>query len=258
MIFETHAHYEDERFADDREELLAQLPKAGISHVVNVASSMQTSKQCMALAEQYDYIYASVGVHPDHVEELDDDALAQLGAWCQQDKVVALGEIGLDYYYEEPERAVQKRWFAAQLEVAKQQQIPVIIHSRDAAEDTMRILKAYPAGELTGIIHCFGYSKEMAHEFVKMGYYIGVGGVVTFKNAKRLVSVVEDMDLSHIVLETDCPYMTPVPHRGKRNSSLELPFIAEKIAQIKGIAVEEVYRVTMANAKTVYRIKEVS
>lgn len=256
MIFETHAHYEDERFSKDREKLLQQFPEAGIDYVVNVGSSMETSRQCMELAQQYDFIYAAVGVHPDHVAALTDADMEQLARWCHVPGVVALGEIGLDYYYEEPERSIQQEWFARQLEVAYREHMPVIVHSRDAAEDTMRILKEHHGVELSGIIHCFGYSKEMAAEFVKMGFDIGVGGVVTFKNARRLVEVVEATDLSHIVLETDCPYMAPVPHRGERNSSLFIPHIAEKIAQIKGVSVETVYEQTMANARRIYRINQ--
>lgn len=254
MIFETHAHYEDERFSEDRNELLNCFPEFGIDYVVNVGSSMETSRKSMELAGQYDFIYAAVGVHPDHVGQLTETDLEKLGKWCHTSKVVALGEIGLDYYYEEPVREIQQEWFARQLEVAYQENMPIIVHSRDAAEDTMRILKEHHGDALTGIIHCFGYSREMAREFVKMGFDIGVGGVVTFKNARRLVEVVEDIDLSHIVLETDCPYMAPVPHRGKRNSSLLIPHIAEKIAEIKGISLETVYQQTMANAKRIYRL----
>lgn len=256
MIFETHAHFEDDKYNEDREEELARVFEAGVSYLVNVASSMETSKQCMELAKTHAPIYASVGVHPDHVEELDEAALAQLAAWCREEKVVALGEIGLDYYYEDPVRSIQQKWFAAQLEIAYQEKMPVIVHSRDAAEDTMRLLKEHHGDSLTGIIHCFGYSKEMAREFIKLGFDIGVGGVVTFKNARRLVEVVEDIPLSHIVLETDCPYMAPVPHRGKRNTSRYLPYVAEKIAEIKQVPVEEVYEVTMANAKRIYRLEE--
>lgn len=253
MIFETHAHYEDARYDEDREELLARLNQT-VDYVVNVGSSMDTSIQCMELAKQYDYIYAAVGVHPDNVEELNEEQLRRLADWCDQDRVVALGEIGLDYYYEDPVREIQQRWFIEQLEIAYEKNVPIIVHSRDAGEDTMRILKEHHGDQLTGIIHCFGYSKEMAREFVKMGFDIGVGGVVTFKNARKLVEVVEDTSLDHIVLETDCPYMAPTPHRGKRNSSEYISHIAEKIAEIKGVSVEEVYEKTMANAKRIYRV----
>lgn len=253
MIFETHAHYEDARYDEDREELLARLNQT-VDYVVNVGSSMETSIQCMELAKQYDYIYAAVGVHPDNVEELNEEQLRRLADWCDQDRVVALGEIGLDYYYEDPVREIQQRWFIEQLEIAYEKNMPIIVHSRDAGEDTMRILKEHHGDQLTGIIHCFGYSKEMAREFVKMGFDIGVGGVVTFKNARKLVEVVEDISLDHIVLETDCPYMAPTPHRGERNSSEYIPHIAERIAEIKGVDVAEVYEKTMANAKRIYRM----
>lgn len=254
MIFETHAHFEDERYNEDREKELEDVRLAGVTRLVNVGSSLLTSKQCIALAEQHDFIYAAVGVHPDHVTELDDAAMEELRRMCHEPKVVALGEIGLDYYYEDPKRSVQQEWFARQLEVAYEENMPIIVHSRDAAEDTLRLLREHHGEALTGIIHCFGYSRELAREFVKMGFYIGVGGVVTFKNARRLVEVVEDIGLQHIVLETDCPYMAPVPHRGKRNSSKYLPHIADRIAQIKGISVQEVYEQTMVNANAVYRL----
>ena len=254
MIFETHAHYEDSRFEEDREELLAEMPQQGIDYVVNVGSSMKTSMETLEMTKKYDYIYGAVGVHPDHVPELTEDDMKMLADWCKEPKIVALGEIGLDYYYEDPVREVQKEWFARQLAVAYQEKMPIIVHSRDAAQDTYDILKAHHSGEHGGVIHCFGYSKEMAKQFIDMGFYIGVGGVVTFKNAKRLVEVVEAIDLKHIVLETDCPYMAPAPHRGKRNSSLYIPHIAEKIAEIKGVSVEQVYEQTMENAKKMYRI----
>ena len=254
MIFETHAHFEDERYNEDREKELEEVLSAGVTRLVNVGSSLSTSEQCIALAKQHDFIYAAVGIHPDHVAELTDSDIDTIKALCHEPKVVALGEIGLDYYYEDPERHIQQEWFAKQLEVAYEENMPIIVHSRDAAEDTMRLLKEHHGDFLAGIIHCFGYSKEVAREFVKMGFYIGVGGVVTFKNARRLVEVVEDIDLEHIVLETDCPYMAPVPHRGKRNSSKYLPYIADKIAQIKGITVRQVYEQTMKNANKVYQL----
>ena len=254
MIFETHAHFEDERYNEDREKELEEVLSAGVTRLVNVGSSLSTSEQCIALARQHDFIYAAVGIHPDHVAELTDSDMGTLRTLCHEPKVVALGEIGLDYYYEDPGRHIQQEWFAKQLEVAYEENMPIIVHSRDAAEDTMRLLKEHHGDSLAGIIHCFGYSKEVAREFVKMGFYIGVGGVVTFKNARRLVEVVEDIDLQHIVLETDCPYMTPVPHRGKRNSSKYLPYIADKIAQIKGITVGQVYEQTMKNANKVYQL----
>lgn len=254
MIFETHAHYEDERFDEDRGELLANMQQQGIAYIVNVGSSMKTSLETLALTKKYDFLYGAVGVHPDHVLELNEETLERLGELCQEPKIVALGEIGLDYYYEDPEREVQKEWFAKQLDVAYAKEMPVIIHSRDAAEDTYHILKEHHGGAYGGVIHCFGYAKEMAKQFIDMGFYIGVGGVVTFKNAKKLVDVVKHIDLKHIVLETDCPYMAPAPHRGKRNTSLYIPHIAEKIAEIKGIHVEQVYEQTMENAKQMYRI----
>ena len=254
MIFETHAHYEDEQYEQDREELLLKMPSEGVEYIVNVGSSMETSKESIQLARQYEGMYAAAGLHPDYAGEANEENLKLLADWCQEPEVVAVGEIGLDYYYEEPGRKMQQEAFAAQLDLAYEQHMPVIVHSRDAAQDTSNLLKEHHGGAYGGVIHCFSYSVEMAQEFIRMGFYIGVGGVVTFKNAKRLVEVVKAVDLAHIVLETDCPYMAPVPHRGKRNSSLYLPLVAEKIAQIKEIPVEMVYEQTMENAKKLYRL----
>lgn len=256
MIFETHAHYEDEQYENDREELLAQMKPNGVERIVNVGSSMETSRQSIGLAKEHEGMYAAVGLHPDYALEAKEENLSQLLSWCKQPEVVAVGEIGLDYYYEEPIRKVQQEAFVKQLELAYEAQMPVIIHSRDAAEDTYQLLKGHHGGEYGGVIHCFSYSVEMAKTFIKMGFFIGVGGVVTFKNARRLVEVVQEVDLKHMVLETDCPYMAPVPYRGKRNSSLYIPKIAEKIAQIKNVSVSEVYDVTYANAEKLYQIKE--
>ena len=254
MIFETHAHYEDEQFNEDREALLESLPKKGIDYVVNVSTSLETAKQCIAFTEKYDYIYASVGNHPEYASEIDENAIAKIREWCKLPKVVAIGEIGLDYYWEPYDEAEQKNAFKMQMELAAEIDMPVIIHSRDAAKDTFDIIKEYSAKGVKGIVHCYGYSLEYAKEFIKMGYKIGVGGVLTFKNARRLVETCHGISLDDIVLETDSPYMAPTPNRGKRNSSLNIPYIAEKLAEIKGVSVEEVYERTMKNAKEIYRI----
>ena len=218
MIIDTHGHYDDEQFDVDREMLLTNLKERGLKAIVTVGASMQTSENALALAHQYPAVYAAVGVHPDEVGELNDDALARLEEMCHDPKVVAVGEIGLDYHWDVEPREVQQKWFIRQLDLARKVGLPVNIHSRDASEDTFRIIKEH-ASDLTGIIHCFSGSKELAAEYVKLGYYIGVGGVVTFKNGKKLKSVVEAIPLTSIVLETDCPYLAPEPNRGKRNES---------------------------------------
>lgn len=256
MIFESHAHYEDERFNEDRKELLESFQEKGIGYVVNVASSLSTVDKTIALTKEYDFIYGTVGVHPEECAQLQESHIEHLKELCQLPKIVAVGEIGLDYYWNEPEPEVQKKWFKRQLELAREVKLPVIIHSRDAAKDTLDIMKEHKAEEIGGVIHCFSYPVEIAREFVKMGFYIGVGGVVTFKNGKKLKEVVEDTPLDRILLETDCPYMAPVPHRGERNSSLNLVYVAEEIARIKGVSYEEVVSVTHENAKRMYRIED--
>ena len=208
----------------------------------------------MALAEKYPYVYAAVGVHPDEVGALNEETFAGMEALLGHDKVVAVGEIGLDYYWDNESHEVQEKWFVRQLELARRHNLPIIIHSREAAADTMEIMKAHAQG-LEGVIHCYSYSREQAEEYVKMGFYIGIGGVLTFKNAKKLKEVAEVVPLEQIVLETDCPYLAPEPFRGKRNQSSYIRYVAEKLAEIKGITAEEVIAVTEENAKKMYRLK---
>ncbi len=256
MIFETHAHYDDEQFTSGREALLASLPDCGIQRVVNVGASLATTRNSIQLAEKYDFIYASVGVHPSDIAELDEAQFAWLKEQTMHPKVVAVGEIGLDYYWDKEAEVQEKQryWFKRQLELAKEVELPVIVHSRDAAADTMTILKEAHTTELKAVIHCYSYSPELAQEFVKMGYYIGVGGVVTFKNAKKLKETVMKIPLERILLETDCPYMAPEPYRGKRNDSGYLSYVVEKIAELKEITAEEVETVTWQNAREFYRL----
>ncbi len=256
MIFETHSHYDDEAFAEDRAKLLAALPSAGIGRIINVGASIESTKTTLKLAEDYSHVYAAVGVHPSEVSDLNEENFAWLRAQTAHPKVVAVGEIGLDYYWDKEEavQRCQREWFRRQLALARESGLPVIIHSRDAAEDTMAILKETSEGkEAVGVIHCYSYSPEMAAEFVKLGYYIGVGGVVTFKNARKLKETVEQTPLERILLETDCPYMAPEPHRGTRNDSSYLIHVADKIAELKGVTREEVERVTWENALTLFK-----
>ena len=257
MLFDTHAHYDDEAFDEDREQLLAAFKENGIGAVTNVAASISSCKTTLELARNHDFMYAALGVHPSESAELSDEGLKDIEAWCterQDGKVRAIGEIGLDYYWEEPDHETQKKWFHRQLNLARELKLPVIIHSRDAAKDTLDIMKEEHSGEIGGVIHCFSYGKEMAAEYLKMGFYLGIGGVLTFKNAKKLLEVAEMAPLDRLVLETDCPYLAPVPNRGKRNSSLNLPYVAEKLAEIKKCTPEEIVRATEENARRLYRL----
>ncbi len=253
MIFESHAHYDDERFDEDREALIASLPVNGIGRVINVGASLASCRATLELIHKYDFMYGALGVHPSECGQLQQLDIEWIkGEAAANAKVVSIGEIGLDYHWEEPERAVQVKWFEAQLEVAAALKLPVIIHSRDADLPTQEILKAHQSGFSGGVIHCYSYSKESARIYMDMGYYIGVGGVVTFKNAKKLKETVEYVPMDRILLETDCPYMAPEPYRGRRNSSLFLPYVAQEIANIKGVAVETVIEVTERNAERLF------
>lgn len=256
MIFETHGHYDDEQFDEDRERLIAEFLEKDIDKVMNVGADMQSSRNSVELAGKYPHFYAAVGVHPSEVGDLtEDDMQALKQMTLENPKVKAIGEIGLDYHFDDdPPRDVQKKWFIRQLELAQELGMPIIIHSRDAASDTMEILKDMDGGRNGGVIHCYSYSREQAREYIKKGFHIGVGGVVTFKNSRRLQEVVEDIPLEKIVLETDSPYMAPVPFRGTRNSALNIPYIAEKIAEIKGVPVQKVYDQTYANALKMYKM----
>ncbi len=254
MIFDTHAHYDDEQFDEDRDELLASMQACGVEAVTNIGASLATSQNTIELTKKYPFVYGAIGVHPNEVDELNEDGIAWLKENSALPKIVAVGEIGLDYYWDEPGREVQKKWFLRQLELAREVKLPVVIHSRDAAKDTLDIMKSFHAESLGGVIHCFSYTKEMAREYLNMGFYLGIGGVVTFKNAKKLKEVVEYMPMEQMVLETDCPYLSPVPNRGKRNSSLNLPYVVEEVARLKGISADEVIGITNRNAKTMYRL----
>ena len=246
MIFDTHAHYDDKQFDQDREELLASMKDNGIGTIVDVGSNMETSTWIVEAVTRYPMMYGAVGVHPSDTAELKESDIDTLKKYAAMDRILAIGEIGLDYYWDE-----------AQIELARDVKLPIIIHRRDAAKDTYDIMKALHAEEIGGVVHCFSYSKEMARQFLDMGFYIGIGGVVTFKNAKTLKEVAAYTPLDRIVLETDCPYLSPEPNRGKRNSSLNLNYVAEALSQIKGINKEELIAVTEENARQLYRMKEV-
>ena len=260
MIFESHAHYDDRQFDVDRETLLENLPFQNVGVIVNVGSDIRSSKESITLAHQYDYIYAAIGVHPDEVDTMKEADMEELSHMAREDKVVAIGEIGLDYFRKEGNayKSVQKEWFCRQLDLAKEIEKPVIIHSRDAAEDTIQILRDFrkenPQIENPGVIHCYSYSPELAKEYVAMGFYIGIGGVVTFKNAKKLVETVAQIPLERILVETDSPYLCPEPNRGKRNDSSQIRYVMDRIADIRGIALEEVEKQTEMNARKMYRL----
>ncbi len=253
-IFDTHAHYDDEAFDEDREALLAELPENGIARVVNVGASLASCGRTIELMNRYDYIYGAIGVHPSETAELNDEAFEWLRQQCQLEKCVAVGEIGLDYYWDEPDRELQKEWFRRQLNLARELAKPVIIHSRDAAKDTVDLMTEEHAEEIGGVIHCYSYTKETAEVFLKMGFYFGIGGVLTFKNAKKLKEAVAYIPLDRIVLETDCPYLAPEPNRGKRNSSLNIPYVVKALAEIKGVEEETVRKAAWENAHKMYRL----
>lgn len=252
MIFDTHAHYDDEAFTEDRKELLNGMQSAGIGRIVNIGASMETSEKTIALTEEYDFIYGAVGVHPTEVADLNEQDMEQLKEWAKLPKVVAIGEIGLDYHYEEPSRELQFRWFRAQMEVAREVKLPMIVHSRDAAKDTLDLMKEADAGSIGGVVHCYSYTKELAREFLNMDFFFGIGGVLTFPNAKKLKEAVEYIPMEKLVLETDCPYLAPVPNRGQRNSSLNIPYVVKVLAEIKGLSTEEVEAITWENSRRLY------
>ena len=260
MIFDTHAHYDDKAFDEDREEILAALHPAGIGLAADVAASRDSLERVLSLAHGHDFIYAVLGLHPDYASELDEETIACLERDLADPKVVAVGEIGLDYYWNKASREVQAAAFRTQIDLALSRRMPIVIHSREAAQDTLAIVRekygrgtAGAALEQKGVMHCYSYSVEQARIYTReLGFYLGIGGVVTFKNARKLKEVVADTDLDFLVLETDCPYLAPVPFRGKRNSSLLLPYVVRAIAEIKGVTPEEVEARTEANARRMY------
>ena len=253
MYFETHAHYDDKKFDEDRNEILNSLKENNIKYVVNVGADMKSSYDSIKLSQEYDFIYASVGVHPHEARNMKEEDYKTLEQWLQYDKVVALGEIGLDYYYDFSPREVQREVFKKQLKICENITKPVIIHSRDANQEVFDIIKESKVRK--GVIHAFSGSLEMALEYIKLGFFIGVGGVLTFKNANKLVNVVENIPLEYILIETDSPYLSPVPVRGTRNNSQNLKYIVEKISEIKHIERENVEKITLETAKMFFCIK---
>ena len=254
-IFDTHAHYDDDAFDEDREELLKSLASLGIGRIVNVGSDLAGCRGTLALTEQYDFIYGAIGVHPTECAEITEDDIQWIKRESAREKVVAIGEIGRDYYWPDVDRETQKKWFLRQMDLAREVHLPIIIHSREAAQDTYELMRQAHAEEIGGVVHCFSYAPEMAKRFVEMGFYIGIGGVLCFKNAKKIREVCEQIPLDRIVLETDCPYLAPPPHRGKRNNSSYLRYVVPMMAEIKGVSAEEVIHTTRENAFALYRMQ---
>ena len=252
QYFDTHAHYDSGKFNADREEVLRAVHESGVALIVDPGDCAAPSARAVAIAQEYDFVYAAVGWHPEEAAGWTDDSLEQIRALAAQPKVCAIGEIGLDYYWDKENHEKQIYWFERQLEVAREEKLPFIIHSRDAAKDTLDTMKRLHAGDIGGVVHCFSYGKEMAREYLDMGLSLGIGGVLTFKNARKLVEVVEYAPLESLLLETDSPYLAPVPNRGKRNSSLNIPCVVEKIAEIKGVSREEVEEITWKNSFRVF------
>ena len=253
MLFDTHAHMDDRAFDTDREELLSALPGQGLALVMNPGCSLESSRNAVRLAKEYDYFYAAVGSHPDAADEVDEAVLEEYRELCKRNpKVKAIGEIGLDYHYEDIPRDVQLKAFRAQMELARELGLPVIVHERDAHEDGMAVVRDFP--EVNGVFHCYSGSAEMARQLVDRGWYIGFTGVLTFKNARKAIEVASSIPLDRIVLETDCPYMAPEPFRGRRNDPGKLYRMAEKLAEIRGLSVEEIQAITVENGRRLYKI----
>lgn len=253
MLFDTHAHMDATAFNADRDALIAGLPEQGVGLVMNPGCDLSSSLDAVMLAEKYDYVYAAIGSHPDAADQVSDDVLEEYRKLCKlHSKIKAIGEIGLDYHYEDIPREIQQKAFRAQMALARELDLPVIVHEREAHQDGLAIVDEFPG--VTGVFHCYSGSLEMAQELIKRGWYLGFTGVLTFKNARKAVEVAANIPIERIVLETDCPYMSPEPFRGKRNDPGKLYRIAEKLAEIRGLSVEEIHRITTENGKRLYRI----
>lgn len=255
MLIDSHAHLDDERFDRDRDELIKSLGKNGISTVINIGADLPSSIKSVKLSEQYDNIYAAVGVHPHSASEMDEGTIEVLKAFSSREKVVAIGEIGLDYYYDNSPRDVQRIWFRRQMKLAKEVNLPIVVHSREANQETIDMIKAESDGKLTGVIHCYSGSVELMKEYIKLGYYISLGGPVTFKNAKTPKEVAKVVPIDRLLVETDSPYLTPEPHRGKRNEPLYVRHVAAMIAELRGMTIEELARATSENTKRLFNLR---
>ena len=256
-IFDTHAHYDDSAFDADRDMLFGEFLEKGVEKIVNIATDIPSSEQVLDMVQKYERLYGVIGIYPTSMNGLDmTTTFARLKQLAHaSDKIVAIGEIGLDYHYDDTEKSLQQQWFAAQMNLAKELALPIVIHSREAAQDTITVMRENHAEEIGGVVHCYSYSKESARDFLNMDFYFGIGGVLTFKNSKKLKEAVSYIPLERIVLETDAPYLAPEPHRGHRNQSTYLTYVAETIAEIKQIDVDTVYEATWENAHNLYRLK---
>ncbi len=252
MFFDTHTHLDDEKFDTDRDELIESFKDEGLTLAVNIGANIKTSKNSIKLAEKYDFIYASVGVHPNDVGDMTESDLAQLEEWAKHPRVVAIGEIGLDYHYDEPDPEIQKVWFERQLRLAQKLNMPYVVHDRDAHADVLEIIKK--VGYFNGVMHCFSGSAEMARQVTDLGMYVSIAGQVTFKNAPKVQAVAQAVPLDKLLIETDSPYLTPEPFRGKRNNSAYVKYTAQKIAELRGMDVVKIARITMENGKRFYNI----
>lgn len=254
MYFDTHAHLDDEQFTEDQEAVIARAQEAGVELIVNVGCNLPSALHTVELTQKYAFIYGAIGMHPHDAKELDEQSLTKLYQMAQNPRIVAIGEIGLDYYYDLSLRETQQKVFRAMINMAKELKLPIVIHDRDAHEDTLKIVKEENASEVGGVFHCYSGSWPMAKEIMKLGFYLALGGTVTFKNARKVVEVAQEVPLDHLLLETDCPYLSPVPYRGKRNEPSFVPKVAETIAEFKGLTVEEVAQVTLENGKRLFGI----
>ena len=254
MIIDSHAHLDDSRFDYDRDMIIKNLKNNGIELVINIGADLKTSIASVSLADKYDNIYAAVGVHPHSAKEMDNSTIEILKSFAKRDKVVAIGEIGLDFHYDNSPRDIQRKWFKEQLKLAKEVDLPVIIHTREAAQETFDILKEAQDGSLRGVLHCYSGSVEMALEYIKLGFYISIAGPVTFNNAKVTKEVAKAVPLDKLLIETDCPYLTPMPYRGKRNEPMFTKYVAETIAEIRGITFDELAKATNRNTKELFKI----
>ncbi len=255
MLFDSHAHLDGERFDKDRDLVINRAKANGIGYIMNPGADFESSVRAVELAQQYDMIYAAVGIHPHDASSLDDSMLMMIEALSKKPKVQAIGEIGLDFHYDYSPRDVQRKWFIEQLRLAKRLNMPVIIHDREANQETFDTLRKEKAFETGVLMHCYSGSGELAKEYVKLGGYISIAGPVTYKNSRKLIEVIEAVPLERLMIETDSPYLTPEPFRGKRNESLYVKYVCEKMAQIKGLSIEEVAEATTQNAKTYFKIK---
>jgi len=255
MLFDTHAHLDDSRFNEDRESVINKLREEGVKYFVNPGADIPSSLRAIELSKKYDFIYASVGVHPHDVKDMDEDTIDVLRSLSKNEKVVAIGEIGLDYYYDNSPRDLQRKWFEEQIKLANELKLPIIIHDRDAHQDTFNIIKNTKSNDIGCVLHCYSGNLELAKEYVKMGCFISIAGPVTFKNNKKTLEVIKEIPLEYLLIETDSPYLSPEPHRGKRNDPSYVRYVAEKIAIEKGISYEKVCEATMENGKKFFGIK---